>query len=275
MISERRFGLEIECGISGNENAVMRRLQDEVGGEWDLDYDGTEFEIRTPIFQGEEGFSRLERTYAIINDGGGFTTDMDGGHVHLEALDYTSYGMLARLVRSWINLEPAIEGIVAPYRRGSYAACPKVWNKDRAKATYIQRNFTGRGNLNINNIRSRISNGASSVDEYGYCDGCGERPTYCWCDTSPPTVEVRLHEGSLNYEHMAAWIQMCQGLLDKVAVEGITLRSCNRPATLINRLGLSPEVGEVLVQKAKTVTNPPSPDSGPEYCSCGCQDSSW
>src|SRR6187551_362175 len=134
MVSDRRFGLEIECGIDGDEREVISRLNREVpfngGYGWELDYDGTEYEIRTPVFQGEEGFAKLERAYRIIRDGGGYTTSEDGGHVHLEALDFVGdAAKVAALIRSWVNLEPAIESIVAPYRRGNYGSCPKVWNK--------------------------------------------------------------------------------------------------------------------------------------------------
>jgi len=260
VVSERRFGLEIECGIDGDEYEVMRTLEREIRGEWELDYDGTEFEIRTPVFQGEAGFAKLEQAYRIIRDGGGYTTSEDGGHVHLEALDFVGdAAKVATLIRSWVNLEPAIEKIVAPYRRDNYGSCPKVWNKDRAKAKWLRSTggYTGRGNLNIYNIAHTLRGGkVSQFDEDGYCLRCDETSRYCCCGTDPMTIELRLHEGTLNYEHMRAWIQMGQALLDKVSTTGLTVRSCARPDALVRRLDLDSEVGTVLVEKARTVKNP-------------------
>lgn len=283
MVSERRFGLEIECGINGDVDSAMQRLHSEIGGEWELDYDGTEYEIRTPVFQGEAGFANLKATYDILLSEGGYVTEEDGGHVHLEALDF-SYAKLATLVRTWVNLEPAIEKIVSPYRRGNYGSCPKVWNKSKAKVAWLRdtNQYEGRGNLNLSNIRGYMRNSANSsrVDEDGYCFCCGEQPQYCYERVLLPTVEVRLHEGSLDYNHMAAWIQMCQKMLDHVASGGLTLRSCARPDTLVGRLGLDTEVSRVLVEKAATVNNPASEheeyyEEYYEGCSCGCQNDGW
>ncbi len=262
MVSDRRFGLEIECGIKGDEHKVMQELERAVPGDWELDYDGTEYEIRTPVFQGEDGFAKLERAYRIIRDGGGYTTSEDGGHVHLEALDFVGdAAKVATLIRSWVNLEPAIEKIVAPYRRGNYGSCPKVWNKDRAKAKWLRsrEGYVSRGNLNIGNIAHTLKGNERSrgYDPDGYCYGCEERREYgCYCGEEPQTIELRLHEGTLNYEHMAAWIQMGQALLDKVSTTGLTVRSCARPDALVRRLDLDSEVGTVLVEKARTVKNP-------------------
>lgn len=252
MVSERRFGLEIECGIDGDESEVMCTLEREIGGEWELDYDGTEYEIRTPAFQGEAGFASLEQAYHIIREGGGYVTSEDGGHVHLEALDFVGdAAKVATLIRSWVNLEPAIEKIVAPYRRGNYGSCPKVWNKDRAKARYLRSldGYVGRGNLNINNI-------AYTLKEGNKLDRFDEDGNHCRCGCEPMTIELRLHEGTLNYEQMRAWIQMGQALLDKVSTTGLTIRACARPDALVRRLDLDDEAGAVLIEKATTVKNP-------------------
>ena len=263
MVSDRRFGLEIECGIDGDEHEVIARLNREIPAHygWELDYDGTEYEIRTPPFQGEEGFAQLERAYRIIREGGGYVTSEDGGHVHLEAKDFVGdAAKVATLVRSWVNLEPAIERIVSPYRRGNYGSCPKVWNKSRATARYLRsrEGYVGRGNLNINNISHTLKNTTKSrgIDPDGYCYGCEEPEDWCCCGEEPMTIELRLHEGTLNYEHMRAWIQMGQALLDKVSTTGLTIRSCARPDALVRRLDLDTEVGTVLVEKARTVKNP-------------------
>jgi hypothetical protein len=258
-------------------NRAMERLNQEVGGEWELDYDGTEFEIRTPVFQGEAGFANLKTTYDILLEEGGYVTSEDGGHVHLEALDF-DLPKLAKLVRTWVNLEPAIEKIVSPYRRGTYGSCPRIWDKDKATVRHLQdaRGYEGRGNLNLSNIRNVLKRNQTGnnveFDDDGYCHCCGELPMYCYEREYLPTVEVRLHEGSLNYEHMAAWIQMCQKMLDHVASGGFTIRSCARPATLVERLGLDAEVSRVLVEKAATITDPAELEQDDAGCGCGCND---
>jgi hypothetical protein len=261
MVSERRFGLEIECGLNGDIGTAYERLEREVGGKWEeVDYDGTEYEIRTPVFQGERGFAQLETTYRILREEGGYVTSEDGGHVHLEALDFEGdAAKVATLIRSWVNLEPAIESLVSPYRRNNYGSCPKIWRKTHAKASWLRgRNaYTSRGNLNVNNIMGSIrGDRKSNFDEDGYCYNCEEPREYCYCGGRAPTIELRLHEGTLNYDHMRAWIQMGQALLDKVSREGLTIRSCARPDALVRRLDLDNGVGAVLIEKARTVQDP-------------------
>lgn len=261
MISERRFGVEIECGHRWDAYEVAQDLNREFGLDIEGDYDGSGCELRFGPVQGQDGLNLFGRVLERIRATGGYVTRSDGMHVHHEALDYIGKpDMQARLVRSWLNLEPAIGQIVAPYRRSpTFGSAPKVWKKGDGRTEVIKSrsdSYWSRGNLNLNNILHRYERRIVEEDGVRYCRYCEDIPEYCECNEIPPTVEIRWHEGSLNADAAIAWIQMGQALLDKVAQEGMTLRSCNTPRTLVKRLDLEPETGLVLVKKARTIEDP-------------------
>lgn len=257
-VSERRFGLEIECGCEDIDSAL--NTINGAGIEMELDYDGTEYELRTPVLQGDMGFEQLAFIYRTILDNGGYVTRSDGAHVHHEALEYVgNHAMLARLIRSWVNLEPVIEKLVVPYRRGNYGSCPSIYKKGDGRVSKLRRRdyYHGRGALNINNVVGSRDDTRFIEDEgYTYCRFCEGSRNYCYCDEGPPTIEVRMHEGSLDIGIMRPWIEMCQLILDKVAQDGLTIKTCSRVDTLHSRLGLPKESVNALSEKARMVANP-------------------
>lgn len=270
MLSKRRFGIEIECGHPWGHSRIGRYIE-EKGVECDDDYDGSGCELRIGPLEGQDGFNAVHTAMEAITETGGYVTRSDGMHIHLEAEDFIGKPKLqATLVRSWLNLEPAIEQIVAPYRRRGTGACPKVWNKSKARVSHLtsKNAHEGRGNLNLSNIVLRKERGEivyekeTYTDYYGtttteeYCVCCGEPRGYCYMSETPPTVEIRWHEGNLDPEVAVAWVTMGQRLLDVVAEGGYTIRACNRPATLGSRLGLERDIVTTLVKKAATVDDP-------------------
>src|SRR5512138_1933860 len=90
---ERGFGVEIECGHRDGCDHVRASMQsagfnmrsDYAHGGYNVGYDGSGVEVRTPILRGKEGFRELKRIFKHLNDEGCYVTTRDGMHVHHDA----------------------------------------------------------------------------------------------------------------------------------------------------------------------------------------------
>lgn len=263
LVSERRFGVELECGGVYNNREMCLKLENMPGVE-NIGADGSGAEVRIGPLQGHKGFKMLEDIMNLIRDGGGYVTMADGCHVHHEALDFMTgdegWERTARLTESWINVFPAIEKLVIPARTRNYWACPNVLlrdvqaerpgvkEKDRygydrqvydridpVRALKDKRSFhVDRGDLNLNNVLYALRNG-------------GNAPQY-----DAPTIEFRIHEGTLDFPMLRAWIEFGQRLIDHAAA-GKTLRACADVDVLFKRIKLFKRPSELLIAKTDMV----------------------
>jgi hypothetical protein len=225
-LSDRRFGVEIECG--GPRDTIMNALYRGCKTHFHVHGDGSGNEIHTGILKGKRGINRLKKMLDIIRDNQGYVTQSDGMHVHHDAPDFRgNLDAQRRLVRSFLNMENAIEAIIAPYRRGDYGSCYRQFSKPFL-ARHYERPPTQRGKLNMSNLRT------------GHLG----------------TIEFRSHEGCLHPEYAAAWVRMGQALLDRTIEGKRAMRTCSDTRTLTRRLGLEMDVAELLVEKAATVRDP-------------------
>src|SRR5438552_3263255 len=64
-VSEREFGVEIECGHRLGFDYVDKKLE-EKGYRWRIGYDGDGVEVRTPKLKGLRGFLILRNTFKIL-----------------------------------------------------------------------------------------------------------------------------------------------------------------------------------------------------------------
>lgn len=252
----RRFGVEIECGYPGGTEAVRRLLgmtgtyYDYAHGlvpptpyqSWSVGYDGSGVELRTPPLRGREGFALLADTMNLLRRNGGFVTNSDGMHVHHDAPEYVSNpDLCVQLVRSWRNNLSEIRQLVHPYRcQETSWACPRWTDGDfselrrwaqgnRRYDSYAGRYYDDpyldleRNDLNI-----------TSLVEHG-------------------TIEIRLHEGTLDPEVAIAWIQFGQRFIQEVAnrysTRYKTLRKGKSSETLMRRIRLSKQARSILAEK--------------------------
>jgi hypothetical protein len=209
----RAFGVEIECNFRNitsdsyaqrdHARKVLRSAK--VSSDWidNIGFDGSGIEVRSPILSGPLGFKELGIVMNKFHENGGSTNAHDGMHVHHDAPEYIEDRELAaKLVRSWMANEPLIHKFVHSRRVGSWA-CPSNWTEARVQEMlkgisddpYFRdidpenkKVFSpiGRGALNLN-----------SLQEHG-------------------TIEIRLHEGTLDFEKAFAWIRFGQALLNNV-----------------------------------------------------------
>jgi len=230
-MTDRTFGVEIECG--GPRDEMLTAVEKKLGFYPHCHGDGSGNEIHTRVLKGEKGIRELKDMMDVLRKAGGWTSQSDGMHVHHGAREFFGNTELcARLMANFLNMEDAIESIIAPYRRGNHGSCVRQFSK----STFNRNSFqipSSRGKLNLNNLRPGYGNGVA-------------------------TVEFRSHEGSLHSAYAEAWVRMGQALIERTLETPKIMRSCSTVRGLGSRLGLEVDTVEVLKEKARTVENPPT-----------------
>ncbi len=205
---DRKFGIEFEFGLnlpatgphtygSDNRDWHMKNILEECGvSDFRIGHDGTEWEIKTPPLSGPNGFKKVKRFLEGVLDRGAFVTDSDGLHVHHDAPEFIDEPLRTlTLVENWVENQAEIMKMVHRNRNGRWACPPwSIYDVDRFKQN-IESNVEepsqgfGRKNLNVSALR-----------RHG-------------------TIEVRLHEGTLNYEEVLSWVRFGQSFIGKALNE--------------------------------------------------------
>jgi hypothetical protein len=243
-IGTRRFGVELEFHFKGLDryesmNRATTLLAEhgfnvkrgELAAWNNVGQDGSGCEVRSPILKGAVGLRDLRDVVTLFVKNKGNTNTADGLHVHHDAPEFVkSRTLTAVLVESWKLNEAVIDAFVARRRRGS-GACSKWRPEDveRLKSgrvdAYQRRwphgDYGPRGAINI-----------GALVEHG-------------------TIEIRLHEGTLDYKTIESWIIFGQRFLDTVANEKALIESVKRQLVLLERLGVPRTVQKRLVAKAR------------------------
>ncbi len=207
-MSSRRFGVEIECG-NRNFGAVQCRellRRHHIQGVNSVGHDGSGIEIRTRPLLGRDGFKILDELMHFLRERGCYTDAVDGMHVHHDTPELIhNIPLQAQLVRSWYDNQNLVNTFVNRRRR-RYGACPP-WTEDEVYRLEQDILFNGiRKNLNLN-----------SLELYG-------------------TVEMRLHEGTLDFDKAEAWIKFGQYFISNVLTRKRPLPACADSAMLLRRI---------------------------------------
>lgn len=239
-MTNRTFGVEIECGIGArwqfSHGDIERRLYTAGLGDWMVDRDGTEHEIRTPILQGVKGLNTLKKAMGLIVNLGGYVTHLDGMHVHHGAPEFiNNLPAIQRLVNNWYDSQDVIEQMVAPRRRTggpSHRNCPH-WDSYLVGQINEGRPYGGdtRHSLNIRALARH------------------------------QTIEIRLHEGTLDFDEAKAWILFGQKFIEN-ALKGHTQIKPGSTDQLLKEIGLGYRNGAFLKEKAR-LGHTPSPATSP------------
>lgn len=281
-VSDRRFGIEIECGAPGGPAAVEDALEENgflvrkywagkrpvrmngwksALGYWTVDADGSGVECRTPPLQGERGLEVVYEVMDIILGMGGYVTTADGMHVHFEGLDYIEdRGAVATLLETWADNESIIEQMVSPERwnRGACYRHDDLKRKAKAlKETGNDDGLRGRGALNVAGILRNIE--LRDLPEQAH-----RRYEY----TPKPTVEIRLHQGTLDADQATAWVRFGQRLLDSVMERRRPIMTCASVPQLLYNLRLPEDVRRQLYKDGKSI--PQNDGSHPPNEECEC-----
>ncbi len=241
---DRPFGVEIEHGNDDHDCDSISLLLERKGFEnWcdDIHYDGSGIEIPSPILQGKKGFNELKAVMTLLKKAGGYTTRRDGMHVHHDAPEYVDdVDALLRLLDTWIENKREINRMVAQSRPNNFYCSPLKQHR-------------------VEHIR-KIKNEALAVDRYWKPKYWGKGSELaCYIsryDISPGslvynrTIEIRLHEGTLDYDKAEAWIMFGQRLIESCLRRKRPIRCAKDTEVLLNRLRVPKSAKERLLLKA-------------------------
>jgi len=236
----RRFGVEIECGHSekGTRGAelALRPLVEagKIDGDWAryIGVDGSGVEIRSPILCGPDGFAQLKRVMRTLKKDGWWTSEADGMHVHHDAPEFLGNPQLvARLVRSWVRNRQLIEKFVDDVRwDNSY--CPKWYDPDLQNVGKRIKTYYGDEEFGYQSVYDRYDLNVLSLDYHG-------------------SIEIRLHEGTLEFEQAEAWIRFGQAFLNRVLeMKGPMSAMCSHEM-LLKRIKATKRASAQLAARAK------------------------
>ncbi|MFI5405111.1 MAG: amidoligase family protein [Nitrososphaerales archaeon] len=236
-MKDRAFGVELEFDSNGlDRQGVARVLRNEFDRRgmrrWyfldRLDYDGSEIELKTPILRGKKGFETLKIVMNTLADQGCDVSSDDGLHVHHDAPEFIdNIDNCIQLVKSWKKNQHLIYQFVSPDRvfdyydgnEGSYWACP-MWSDEKVKQLELTRKIPGwdRNDLNL-----------AALQEHG-------------------SIEIRLHEGTLDYTEAESWIKFGQSFINRVLKH--SMRTSKDATNLLKKVRVDPLAERVLINKA-------------------------
>jgi hypothetical protein len=244
------FGLEFEvAGIStsaassalnrGGIECVEPQRQHEINEKWTSVYDGSVrgAEIVSPILS-DERLNEASTVARLLLGAGGKVDRTTGFHVHIGAAALT-VDHVAQWYLNWNLVHEAIGALVAPSRlNNSYCKVPSLQNIDRN----VERIRNGEIS-DINNDRYQSFN-LQSFQRHG-------------------TLEIRVHQGTLNGTKAVAWAKFIDAFKDYSATNLITLDDLgindrlNKCESLLNILmlagNLDSKTGQYLKDRAASI----------------------
>ena len=227
-MTRRKFGVEIECYYPTGAAGCQRDLRAAGFHNWAdqyIHYDGSNCEIPSPVLQGKSGLNQLKEIFDFLLSKKARVTSRDGMHVHHDAPEFVNNPeAVLRLVKSWNNATPVVNRFVAARRRGHYFCEPwRPYHIERLEEHVKERNnsnyYHARGDLNIAALR-----------EHG-------------------TIEIRLHEGTLDYERAEAWVLFGQSFMDRVARTKRPLKVVDNPQDLLKLVKVNEKAQKRLEQR--------------------------
>jgi hypothetical protein len=206
-LAERRFGIEIE--YIGRSSEVAREMEargvrcsvedynHRVRPGWKIVRDASVsggFELVSPPLRGEEGLRQLKVACDALDAAGARVDRQCGLHIHHDVrdLDAPAFG---RLFRGWSRNQSNTDMLVAASRRGSRWAMPLTEREVRR--------IEELPSLDDATVRAYFN--SYRIDRY--------RSLNVVCFPRYGTVEVRQHQGSLNYSKISAWVAYGQAMI--------------------------------------------------------------
>jgi hypothetical protein len=255
---QRRFGVEIECGNRRGYDDVRRQLSNAGFNYQSVGSDGSGVEVRTRILQGKEGFSELKSMMEFLRGIECYVTQSDGMHVHHDCPELVENpAKTLQVVKSWVANRSNIDPFVAPARRNRSPWRPA--DVDRLEAIVsgeefiLERNPYYRPNSRYPEERERMVRRPVNRSH-----GFGRNDLNISSLREHGTIEIRIHEGSLDGDQAEAWIKMCQRFLHDAIKRAKPMPHAPDRQVLLNRLRLSKRARAVLDAKVAAGSYPPS-----------------
>jgi hypothetical protein len=250
---QRRFGVEIECGNERGYQSVGEQLRAAGYNPLSVGSDGSGVEVRTRILQGQEGFSELKSMMGFLREIGSYVTQSDGMHVHHDCPELvTDPSKTLQVVKSWVANRRNIDPFVAPARRDR-----SPWSSEsvrRLEAICM-------GTTTVTEPNPYYRPGSRYADEREPSitrviaprgrgmTGFGRNDLNISSLREHGTIEIRIHEGSLDGDQAEAWIKMCQRFLHDSIKRARPMPGAPDREVLLNRLRLSKSARAVLAAK--------------------------
>lgn len=232
-MKNRKFGVEIEfhsnyIGYYGIID-LLRKNRIRVGRNysnshsiWRLGHDGSDLELKSPVFTGTEGFNALEKVMNILTKEGCRVTIRDGLHVHHDGPEFVrSVDNQLKLVAGWMANQKIIN-LMVKSTRVNRGACLDWTKKDfETYAKDPDPAYADRLSLNLNSLAYHN------------------------------TIEIRKHEGTLDYGQAEAWILFGQNFINNCLDRVYPIPPIDDLETFLRRIRVPAKARHNLLQKAR------------------------
>lgn len=236
-VTERRFGVEIECisnpnplvdsirakGIAIERQDYNHRTQNywKIVSDGSLRYTGSRqgfhtMELVSPPMQGPEGLQQLKHVCDSLLEVNTLVNTTCGLHVHHDAADF-NVRTASLLAKNYMNSQGAIDKILSESRRSvnDPTYCHPIRSSD------------------IRSIEQARSWGDLYLDRY--------RVVNLMAYMRHKTIEFRQHQGTVEFPKIAAWIMLGQSFMNK-AIEGVEIQTTSDLDVVMSMLDLPDDV---------------------------------
>lgn len=234
--STRKFGVEFEMYLptTCSVHQLTQALVDaglRVGRgttQWTVKGDGSlgarGIEVTSPALSGDAGLEQIRTATRIFQAHGLTVNSSCGTHVHHDAADL-EVDEIKRIAQGWSSNHHIIDWFVSPSRRAAASPyyCRPLGNQDLAV---------------INNCTTLQQMRMAHLDRYRTLNLNAYRKF--------GTIEIRQHQGTINYEKVATWIALGQAIIDTAKVAPAALA----PQRTV--MGFLSSLGERLEETAAT-----------------------
>lgn len=207
MLTERKFGIEIECfGIS-----IDRAVEVLENKHIDVQYEGYShettrywkivtdssiregFEVVSPILSGTDGLQKVRKVANALVEANCKVDRRCGFHVHVDANDLIGADLI-NIVRRYKKYEDVIDSWMPKSRRGN----SNQYCREMAEICRILENVSEFSTAH--EVSNRILDRYYKLNVQSYL--------------SHGTVEFRQHSGTLDWRKMQNWIQFCVNFVE-------------------------------------------------------------
>ncbi len=168
----------------------------------------TGFELNTQPTNGDKFVDVIRVTCKALNRHDARVTPACGYHVHVDARDFNFHD-IARLIRLYARLEPALKQCVSPSRRGMHY-CADCGSK-----------YLGAIERNSDDVEEGIARGVYDTDKTEAqrrkrskydCARYAAMNLHSWLFRG--TIECRLHQGTTNASKVINWALLWASIID-------------------------------------------------------------
>lgn len=262
-MSDRTFGVEIEHGNDDlDEDDVRRLLRENELADWahNVHEDGSGIEVVSPILHVEDGFDKLKKVMALLKANGGWCSEDDGFHVHYGGAEFLDDDegekRVINLISSWASNQQIINHMLPKCRRNAHTVqgidcCMQLDRKKAEELFAYMRNECEPPDRTRYDDTAR--NNRQGMKHYKIGPKCQDMSRFYALNVQAlhrhGTIEIRQHQGTLDFARSASWIRFGHALIECVLEHG-ELKGFTTARKLCKAIGLK----ESDITRLETVT---------------------